>query len=208
MTPRKLMLGAAVLWLAAISPAAPAAGAPATAPAVANTPAQESFDRYQVLLTNNIFVRDHARYAPKGTGPIGPPLSPEEATALRGVVRQGEGANVTYFVFLEDVRTHETTKMRVGDPVCAGKLVNPTLDSVDYLKNGVAKRIEVGQNLTGKEAVAPAPPQPAAEDNGNAPTLQPVVRGTGASPASTAPALSPEKILEQMRQKRLKELGK
>jgi hypothetical protein len=207
MISRNLLLGATALWLAAISPAALAAPA-AAAPAAAKTPAQESFDKYQVLLSNNIFVKDRARWRPRGPGAAGPPLTPEEATALRGVVRQGEGAKAAYFVFLEDVRTQETTKMRVGDPVCAGKLVNPTLDSVDYLKNGVAKRIEVGQNLTGKEAVAPAPPQPAAEDNGNAPTLQPVVRGTGASPASTAPALSPEKILEQMRQKRLKELGK
>ena len=50
--------------------------------------------------------------------------------------------------------------MHVGDPVCSGKLVNPTLDSVEYLKNGVAKRIVVGQNLTGKEAAMPQPAQP------------------------------------------------
>jgi hypothetical protein len=211
------MLGAAALWLAAISPAAPAAGAPAAAPAPVKMPAPESFDRYQVLLTNNIFVRDHARYAPKGTGPVGPPLTPEEATALRGVVRQGEGANATYFVFLEDVRTQETTKMRVGDPVCAGKLVNPTLDSVDYLKNGVAKRIEVGQNLTGTVAATPAAQAAqadsangpgSAEETGNSMTLQPLTRGAGGSPGSTSPPLSPEKVAEQMRLKRLKELGK
>jgi hypothetical protein len=203
------MLGAMALCLAAVSPAALAApaAAPAARPAT-KTPAQESFDRYQVLLSNNIFVRDRARWNPRGRAAAGSPLTPEEATALRGVVRQGEGANATYYVFLEDVRTQETTKMRVGAPVCAGKLVNPTLDSVDYLKNGVAKRIQVGQNLTGKQAATPAPAQPAGDDNGNAPALQPVVRGTGASPASTAPALSPEKLLEQMRQKRLKELGK
>jgi hypothetical protein len=217
MTPRKLMLGAAALWLAAISPAAPAAAAPSAAPAQAKTPAQESFDRYRVLLTNNIFVRDHARYAPREPGPIGPPLSPEEATALRGVVRQGEGANAAYFVFLEDVRTQETTKMRVGDPVCAGKFVNATLDSVEYLKNGVTKRIEIGENLTGAQAVTPTPQaaQPdaangpgSAEDTGGSLTLQPLIRGAGPSPASTSPPLSPEKVAEQMRLKRLKELGK
>jgi hypothetical protein len=216
MISRNLLLGATALWLAAISPAALAAPA-AAAPAAAKTPAQESFDKYQVLLSNNIFVKDRARWRPRGPGAAGPPLTPEEATALRGVVRQGEGANVTYFVFLEDVRTHETTKMRVGDPVCAGKLVNPTLDSVDYLKNGVAKRIEVGENLTGAEAVLPAPPAAqadsgngpgSADDTGNSLTLQPLTRGAGASPASTSPPLSPEKVAEQMRLKRLKELGK
>jgi len=216
MTPRKLMLGAAALWLAAISPAAPAA-APSAAPDQAKAPAQETFDKYRILLTNNIFVRDRARYAPREPGPIGPPLTPEEATALRGVVRQGEGANAAYFVFLEDVRTQETTKMRVGDPVCAGKFVNPTLDSVEYLKNGVTKRIEIGENLTGARAVTPAPQaaQPdaangpgSAEDIGGSVTLQPLTRGAGPTPASTAPPLSPEKVAEQMRLKRLKELGK
>lgn len=206
MISRNLMLGAAALCLAALSPAAPAASA--AAPAAATTPVQPSFDRYQVLLSNNIFVRDRQRWERFRPGHSGPPLTPEEATALRGVVRQGEGAKAVYFVFLEDVRTQQTTKMRVGDPVCAGMLANPTLDSVDYLKNGVAKRIEVGENLTGKEAAAPAPAQPGPEDNGNAPALQPVVRGAGASPASASSPLSPERILEQMRQKRLKELGK
>ena len=217
MISRKLVLGAAALWLAAISPAALAA-----APAEAKRPPKESFDRYQVLLTNNIFVRDRARWAPRGPVSAGPALGPEEATALRGIVRQGEGADATYFVFLEDVRTQETTKMRVGDPVCMGKLVNPTLDSVEYLKHGVAKRIEIGQNLTGAVAASPAPavaaqPTPvngagmspnAAEDTGNSLSLQPLSRGAGASPASTTLHVSPEAIAEQMRQKRLKELGK
>jgi len=226
MISRKLMLGAAALWLAAISPAALAAAPAAAAPAAAApapvkiTPNKESFDKYRVLITNNIFTRVH--HDIRDHGPAGPPLGPEEATALRGVVRQGEGANAVYFVFLEDVRTQETTKMRVGDPVCFGKLVNPTLDSVEYLKNGVAKRIEIGQDLTGKQAAEPVPPaaaQPtlvtgtggapgAADNTGNSATLQPLNRGIGASPASPGPSLPPEVVAEQMRQKRLKELGK
>jgi hypothetical protein len=230
MTWRKRALGAAALWLAAISPAcaleasvALAVSAPAAPPAEVRTSPQESFDKYQVLLSNNIFVRDRARWAPKASA--APLLSPEEATALRGIVRQGEGASAAYVVFLEDVRTQQTTEMRVGERVCAGRLVNPTLESVDYLKNGVAKRIEIGQNLTGAEAVAPGPPAadqslraggpggppggpPGAAEGGSSPNLQVVARGVGASPDSTAPPLSPEMIAEQMREKRLKELGK
>jgi hypothetical protein len=40
--------------------------------------------------------------------------------------------------------------------------------------------------------------------------LQPIRRGSGASagPGSTTPPASPDSIAEQMRQKRLKELGK
>jgi hypothetical protein len=218
MIARKRMLGAAALWLAAISSAGLAAGA---APAEVKAPRQESFDRYQVLLSNNIFVRDRARWAPKGPVSAGPALTPEEATALRGIVRQGEDEEAEYFVFLEDLRTQQTTEMRVGDPVCSGKLVNPTLESVDYLKNGVAKRIEIGQNLTGKEAVVPAPPAedqparaggpggpPGSAEGGNAPNSQAAVQGGGASPASKGPALSPEQLAEKMRQKRLKDLGK
>ena len=181
-------------------------------------PAPVSFDKYEVLLLNNPFVRTHPR-GPHGRELVRSPLNAEEATALRGVVRQGEGPDAAYFVFLEDVRTQETTKLRVGDPVCAGKLVNPKLDSVDYLKNGVAKRIVVGQNLTGTEAAAPVlTAQPGqsngpegspggAEGGGNPSNSQPVIRGAGGSSASTTP-LSPEKIAEQMRLKRLKELGK
>ncbi len=219
MISRKLMLGAAVLCLAAVSPAALAAGISAPAPAAPKTPAPVSFDKYEVLLQNNPFVRVHPRIF-REHDRARSPLNAEEATALRGVVRQGEGPNATYYVFLEDVRTQETTKMRVGDPVCAGKLVNPKLDSVEYLKNGVAKRIAVGQNLTGAEAVAPVlTAQPSqsngpegfpggSEGAGNSSNLQPVVRSAGGSSASSSPPLSPEKIAEQMRLKRLKELGK
>ncbi len=206
MISRNLMLGAAALWLAALSPAALAASA--AAPAAATTPVQPSFDRYQVLLSNNIFVRDRQRWDRYRPGPSGPPLTPEEATALRGVVRQGEGEKAAYFVFLEDVRTQQTTKMRVGDPVCSGKLVNPTLDSVDYLKNGVAKRIDVGQNLTGKEAARPLPLNRARRTTA---TPRPCSRWCGARARVPPPRRRRslrKKSLEQMRQKRLKELGK
>ena len=71
MISRKLVLGATALWLAAISPAALAAAVPAAAPAELKTPPKESFDKYQVLLTNNIFVRDHARWARKSPSPSG-----------------------------------------------------------------------------------------------------------------------------------------
>jgi hypothetical protein len=211
------MFEATVLSLAAISPAALAVGVPAVAPAPVKAPAPPSFDKYDVLLMNNPFVRTHPRRRGDPQGPRSP-LTAEEATALRGVVRQGEGPNAAYYVFLEDVRTQETTKMRVGDPVCGGKLINPKLDSIEYLKNGVSKRIVVGQNLTGTEAAAPVltaqPGQSSGSDGSpggteggsNSGNSQPVVRS--GSSASTGTPLSPEKIAEQMRLKRQKELGK
>jgi hypothetical protein len=215
MISRKLVLGAVALSLAAISRTPLAAGAPAEE----RNPPKESFEKYQVILTNNIFVRERSANTPRmdsGPVPAATALSPEEATALRGIVRQGEGADAAYFIFLEDVRTQETTKMRVGDPVCAGKLVNPTLDSVDYVKNGVTTRIEIGKNLTGADAapasVAPAAASPAAQPGtvtvdrtGNSAAAQPL--NPSAGPAATKPPASPESIAEQMRQKRLKELG-
>jgi hypothetical protein len=226
----------------------PAATSGAAAPAAGNTPpqtklallvaavraqgkipAKESFDKYQVIVANNIFVRVHPRVTPTreyAPSPIATALSPEEATVLRGVVRQGEGPDATYFVFLEDIQSHETTRMPVGELVCMGKLVNPTLDSVDYVKNGVTTRITVGQNLTGAEATpvfaapasafsATAPTTPvggagAAEAAGNSATASPSSPspGAGANSAAATPPASLDTIAEQMRQKRLKDLGK
>ena len=155
MISRNLMLGAAALCLAAISPAALAAvrrrarrgddAGPAVVRQVPGAPLEQ-----------------HLRARPPGWDPR--QARPQRAAAHAGGSHRaargrpaGRRREGRYFVFLEDVRTQQTTKMRVGDPVCAGKLVNPTLDSVEYLKNGVAKRIEVGENLTGKEAATPAP---------------------------------------------------
>jgi hypothetical protein len=193
----------------------------AAARATGKTLPAESFDKYQVLITNNIFVRDRARYAPRERdftpAPVAAALGPEEATVLRGIVRQLEIPDAPYFVYLEDVRTGATVKVRVGDPVCQGKLIHPTLDGVDYVKNGVMTRVELGKNLTGADTT-PASVPPAAASSavqptpvngaGVSPAAQFASPSAGASPASTTPPSSLDSVAEQMRQKRLQELGK
>jgi hypothetical protein len=195
----------------------------AAARATGKTLPAESFDKYQVLITNNIFVRDRTRYAPRERdftpAPVAAALGPEEATVLRGIVRQLEVPDAPYFAYLEDVRTGATVKVRMGDPVCQGKLIHPTLDGVDYVKNGVTTRIEIGKNLTGANT-APAFVPPAAASSAVQPTpvngagVSPAAQltspsaGASASPASTTPPSSLDSVAEQMRQKRLQELGK
>jgi hypothetical protein len=193
----------------------------AAASAEEKTPRKESFEKYQVLITNNIFVRDRTRYAPRERDsvpvPVAAVLGPEEATVLRGIVRQLEVPGAPYFAYLEDTRTGATVKVRVDDPVCQGKLINPTLDGVDYVKNGVTTRVEIGKNLTGANtapvSVPPAAASSAAQPTpvngaGVSPAAQPTSPSAGASPASTALPASLDSVAEQMRQKRLQELGK
>jgi hypothetical protein len=213
MISRKLALGGVALSLAMISPTTLAAGASAprsdtrSGTEEEKTPPRESFEKYQALITNNIFVRDRARYAPRERDsapvPVAAALGPEEATVLRGIVRQLEVPDAPYFAYLEDVRTGATVKVRMGDPVCQGKLINPTLDGVDYVKNGVTTRVEIGKNLTGANT-APVSVPPAAASS----AAQLTSPSAGASPASTTPPASPDSVAEQMRQKRLQELGK
>lgn len=156
-----------------------------------------SWERYQALTSNNIFVKDR-RPQSSGSGRSSPATHAEAATTersfvLTGVVQQ----DGVFYAFVEDTRNRTTMKVRAGEDVCRGKLAALTLDSVDYVKDGATTRVEVGRNFEGTTASAPAATSADASTTPAAPGA--VVAPTPGSEAA---------LLERLRQRRLKEMGK
>jgi len=184
--------GYGVLVLLLIASAAPnSAAQPGGASAL--------WDDYKVVVERNIFSRDRGRVregAPTAS-PQAPPR-PERYIVLTGIVRQGK----QLIAFLEDVRTGATTRARIGDALAQGRLTNITLDCVQYESNGETAEIGIGENLEGG-ASTPMISQEFFEAAGAA--------GAAAAPTSEGEAAATTDeaaILERLRQKRERELGK
>jgi len=202
---KRVSAGVAALAFAAIS-----LGAVAAEP-------EGSWARYRVLVKRNIFLRDRARAAssrPASTRPVkGDMQDGERNVVLTGVARR-DGEFVAFF---EDIRTRTTSKVGVGQAIGKGKARAITLDGVEYERQGLVRKIEIGRSLTGSIAVlrgewtpssAPAQPAGPARTRGRATTgpAQPTTR-PGASPSGAAKT-STAKILERMRRRRQQELRK
>ncbi|MGD0768863.1 MAG: hypothetical protein ABSB42_11820 [Tepidisphaeraceae bacterium] len=140
------------------------AAAPATRPSVAapqyesnrpnrrnqrrNEPAQPNLPTiYEEVGARNIFVKGNQRpprqEAPGLPGPL--PPSPTQLV-LTGVAVADNGK----LAFLEDQQESTITRVKVGDAIAAGKIVNITLDSLEYQDaGGKIVRVFVGYNLAG-----------------------------------------------------------
>jgi len=184
--------GYGVLVLLLIASAAPnSAAQPGGASAL--------WDDYKVVVERNIFSRDRGRVR-EGAPTASPQASPrpERYIVLTGIVRQGK----QLIAFLEDVRTGATTRARIGDALAQGRLTNITLDCVQYESNGETAEIGIGENLEGG-ASTPMISQEFFEAAGAA--------GAAAAPTSEGEAAATTDeaaILERLRQKRERELGK
>jgi hypothetical protein len=165
-------------------------------PAIASA-AGSSWENYQSLLRNNPFLRD--RYSARMGGSQGGSayFDPEASLVLTGIAREGE----EYVAFFENMQTRATEKVRTGQQIGLGRLGPMTLEYAEYQKDGMATRVEVGMNLRA-QSNSPAPG--VAEGAAVAPPGAP----PDAVPAVSAPAGSDEAIIEMLRQKRLKEMGR
>lgn len=157
-----------------------------------------SWERYQNLTSNNIFVKDRRPQTSGGSRSSHTPrpesASTERTLVLSGIVQQ----DGVYIAFVEDTRARTTTKLRIGDALGQGKVAAMTLDAVDYVRDGATVRVEVGKNFEG--AAAGTMPS-ASSDSGSTPG--------GGSGSAVAPTPGSEAaLLERMRQRRLKEMGK
>ena len=167
-----------------------------------NTPTL-SYDRYKVLSVRNIYLKDRAPLRVRSilrAGPTVPILLPEQSVVLTGIVRQGS----EYVAFFEDRRSGTTTtRVRAGDSLLQGHVARITLDYIEYVKNDKTSKIEIGQNLQEVPAEPGRDRTPAAGAAGTVPVITAV---TPAQITSAAPA-DDGKTLEQMRQRRRRELG-
>jgi len=95
----------------------------------------------------NIFVKGNQRPPrQENSGPIGPLPPSASQLVLTGVSLADNGK----LGFLEDQQASTVTRVKVGDAIAAGKVVNITLDSLDYQDaGGKIIRVYVGYNLAG-----------------------------------------------------------
>lgn len=153
--------------------------------------AQRAWERYQVLVERNIFSRDRGSPPPRAreVTPL-PPPPPERYLVLTGIASHGE----KHIAFLEDIGTGVTTIVQIGDTVLQGRIKNITLDGVEYEKNDRTTIIGIGGDLEGRKPSALSATLSPSEMAGS--DLTPVAGSAEAD------------ILERLRQKREKELGK
>jgi hypothetical protein len=182
----------ACIWLLAatsiLGPIAFAADQPA---------ADTSRQKYDVLVERNMFSRQRGNARRLRPGPeVVPP--PERFLVLTGIVRQ----NGEYLAFIEDTKKGTVTRARAGDAVLDGQVSSVALDAIEYKKENSTVTVKLGQNLEGGDrSSAPSNNATATGTSGGAGTAPEAAPNSG---SASAPAGD---IVEQLRQRRQKELG-
>ena len=105
---------------------------------------------YNVVAARNIFIKGDQRPPPVETN-TGPVVVRQYAPTASQLVLTGVSLeDNTKVAFLEDQQAYTVTRVKIGDPVANGKVVNMTLDALDYKDpNGNIIRVTVGFNLAG-----------------------------------------------------------
>ena len=164
---------------------------------------QNTWDGYKVIVEKNIFSRNRWQQAERTArqgGATAPARAraPESFFVLRGITRDEDG----FIAFIEDTRTYNMARTRVGDSVTEGTVKDMTLDHMAFELNGETRQIEIGMDL---EGIAP-----------QATNIGPAafVPSSGISPqeGTDSGKLAPSKeetedILKRLRERRQRELG-
>ena len=137
-----------------------------------------------------MFVRGHVAdmshvigpYTRPPPGPSPSLLREEAALVFNGVTF----TNTTVDALVEDTVTGRVLTVHPGEAVARGKVGKITMDSLEYIHDGKTISIGLGENFTGSAG------------------------DVSSSPATSQPSssgVSPEDMLERLRQKRMQELG-
>jgi len=162
-----------------------------------------SWERYRVLVERNIFLKERTRVTPvRESRPVmetRPSASrPERYIVLTGIVRQ-DGEHIA---FLEDTRTRTISKVRTGSRAGDGTIESISLDYIEFVDGSRTVKVAVGNNLEG---------EPPATVTGSATAGTSSTRGTSARVSAPAAGIDDgtrNTLLEQMRQRRLQQLGR
>jgi hypothetical protein len=164
---------------------------------------QNTWDEYEVIVNKNIFSRNRWQQA-RRTAEQGRANAPDRARApesffvLRGITRDEDG----FIAFIEDTRTYNMARTRVGDSVTEGTVKNMTLDHMAFELNGETRQIEIGMDLGGTApqatSISPAAFVPSVD-------ISPQV-GTNFGKAAPSKEEA-EDILKRLRERRQRELG-
>ena len=201
LTPLFLTALIAAVAAAADSPSLSTTTLPTTTQAATTAPMVNPYEAlhgmsrdYLVLTNRSIFKKGMQTVDPFAptTPPSPPPPSiytvQESALEFNGATRADENRAA----FFENTSTHEVLTRHAGDFIARGKIVAITLDSIDYQVNGRTTTILLGQTLDGEDGPSMA----------SAPSIS--MSSTQPAGVFTGPQAA---MLEQLRQKRLKELG-
>jgi hypothetical protein len=118
-------------------------------------PAPQGYgDRYGVLETRNVFLRDRSRPASRPSNSSSGPTtrrSVEESLVLRGIAVEDGGIRA----YVEDTNAGNTLRVSPGDKLAHGIVAAIEIDAIAYEHDGKEIWIEIGRDLTGKAAAAP-----------------------------------------------------
>lgn len=148
------------------------------------------WEDYQILVRRNIFSRNRgATRLPSGPATPATPPPPEHFVLLRGTVKQGEEFTAVF----ENMRSGEVLRRKAGEALLDGTVERVENGKVIYSRGEENVVVGMGENL---------------EKSG---TSQETLLSTGGTtnPSSSvsAPASQAE-MLERLKQRRLKELGR
>jgi hypothetical protein len=118
-------------------------------------PAPQGYgDRYGVLESRNVFLRDRSRPASRPSNSSSGPTtrrSVEETLVLRGIAVEDGGIRA----YVEDTSAGNTLRLSPGDKLAHGLVAAIEIDAIAYEHDGKETWIEIGRDLTGKAAAAP-----------------------------------------------------
>jgi hypothetical protein len=176
------------------------------------TQQERSWAQYRILVDRNMVRSDRRRIFSPSSRPAAPAYDSDSGIVLTGIARH-DGEFVAFF---ENTGSNATAQARVGQAVGKGEVQRITLDEVEYLREGTARRVGIGHSLTGTKAVVQVVRRAPARAPTPAPSGGEVATRPAEPTATTGPALpviSPSidtedisEVLELMRRRREQEL--
>ena len=149
---------------------------------------------YSAVAARNIFIKgDQRPPQAESSGNTVPANYVYAPTANQLVLTGVSLEDNTKVAFLEDQQAYTSTRVKIGDPIANGKVVNMTLDALDYKDpSGNIIRVEVGFNLAGGDVWG-------VSSSGAA--------GSSTQPAITGPRAPGESMEDYLRRRRASELN-
>ena len=164
---------------------------------------QNTWDGYKVIVEKNIFSRNRWQQAERTArqgGATAPARAraPESFFVLRGITRDENG----FIAFVEDTRTYDMARARVGDSLTEGTVKDMTLDHMTFELNGETRQIEIGMDLGGT-----APQATSIGPAAFVPSVDISPQGETNSEKAAQAKEEAEDILKRLRERRQRELG-
>jgi len=135
---------------------------------------------FYLLTERSIFIKGRQTVSSgsdDGGGRSGPAKT-EDTQIFNGAT----DTNLAMVAYIEDTTSGRINEFKVGDSIAKGKIVDITLDSLEYEAGGKKTKVLIGQNLSGVDMV-------------------------GSETVSSAPVGPQSDIIERMRRRRMQELG-